>query len=587
MTSMTSIFSHLSTTVSGWSNAYFGQTRSRSKLNVIAGYDQSNNLYEASVTGWCPTGTAHFKGAPSVTVTSQTMRASVRLDRDARYALILVGLARGGDARHVFVLGLARGGDAVNGHADKDLPHLTRAVQWARTATTTVGTEVGEALEVARADAGGGSRGEQREAVVDRLVEDADCSNIEGVDDLARALVGITLGGAKTGRGTCFRCGGVAALQARERRTTCNCGCLENEMHGVAVQNAKDWGEGRGNVPEASGSPTSPEPKPSMPTRKHFLIYEVAVEKQATNCVEDALKGPRRDTERGRNRREGDEEGEAEAEAEAEAEIHKAEGEHGRAMREDGRQKAETKGVKADERAEAEGGGEGKRRRFLDGGQKVAKITKSARLAHRVTQIDTDTLIDHICEEAERIKNRCRRMEVETEAANKKRVKEDRSTRRAPTETEEPPKQSLDEGTLSATRPKDWTLMRTSEGKIHPEKICSGLILTKARECTASHGPQPGSIIKDDFYFRESALLEGEQNNLPLTKRVTADGAHPACGDSDVSEGPRGLEHALSSTAVDSEAAGPHTVETRGRANWLAQGNVTEPWPPSQKPRRP
>jgi len=47
MTSMTSIFRRLSTTVSGWSNAYFGQTRSRSRLNVIAGYDQSNDLYEA------------------------------------------------------------------------------------------------------------------------------------------------------------------------------------------------------------------------------------------------------------------------------------------------------------------------------------------------------------------------------------------------------------------------------------------------------------------------------------------------------------------------------------------------------------
>ncbi|KAI0289512.1 cyclopropane fatty acid synthase [Russula brevipes] len=47
MTAMTSIFRRLSTTVSGWSNAYFGQTRSRSRLNVIAGYDQSNDLYEA------------------------------------------------------------------------------------------------------------------------------------------------------------------------------------------------------------------------------------------------------------------------------------------------------------------------------------------------------------------------------------------------------------------------------------------------------------------------------------------------------------------------------------------------------------
>jgi hypothetical protein len=36
----------------------------------------------------------------------------------------------------------------------------------------------------------------------------------------------------------------------------------------------------------------------------------------------------------------------------------------------------------------------------------AAQIMTSAQLAHRITQIDTDTLIDHICEEAERIKNR-------------------------------------------------------------------------------------------------------------------------------------------------------------------------------------
>ena len=95
---------------------------------------------------------------------------------------------------------------------------------------------MGEALEVARADAGGSSRGGQREAVVDRCdvrlglanvddeagertcgvelccrpVEDADCRDIEEVEDLARALVGIALGGAKTGRGTRFGRGGVA-----------------------------------------------------------------------------------------------------------------------------------------------------------------------------------------------------------------------------------------------------------------------------------------------------------------------------------------------------------------------------------------
>jgi hypothetical protein len=68
--------------------------------------------------------------------------------------------------------------------------------------------------------------------------------------------------------------------------------------------------------------------------------------------------------------------------------------------------------------------------------------------------------------------------------------------------------------------------------------------------------------------------------------RATADGAHPARSDSDVPEDPRGLERALASTAVDSEAAGPRTVETRGKTNWPAQGNATEPRPPSQKPTR-
>ena len=65
-----------------------------------------------------------------------------------------------------------------------------------------------------------------------------------------------------------------------------------------------------------------------------------------------------------------------------------------------------------------------------------------------------------------------------------------------------------------------------------------------------------------------------------------ADGARPTRGDSDVPEDPRGLERAFASTVVDSEATGPRTVETRGRANWPVQGNATEPRPPSQKPTR-
>lgn len=41
----------------------------------------------------------------------------------------------------------------------------------------------------------------------------------------------------------------TVGLQACERRATCSCRCLENEVRGVAAQNANDRGEGRGNVP--------------------------------------------------------------------------------------------------------------------------------------------------------------------------------------------------------------------------------------------------------------------------------------------------------------------------------------------------
>jgi hypothetical protein len=43
----------------------------------------------------------------------------------------------------------------------------------------------------------------------------------------------------------------VAELQAHEKCTTCGCGCLENKVHGVAVQNVKDQSEWRGNIPES------------------------------------------------------------------------------------------------------------------------------------------------------------------------------------------------------------------------------------------------------------------------------------------------------------------------------------------------
>jgi cyclopropane-fatty-acyl-phospholipid synthase len=47
MTSLNTVFKRFSSALSGWSNALFGQTRIRSRLNVIAGYDQSNELYKA------------------------------------------------------------------------------------------------------------------------------------------------------------------------------------------------------------------------------------------------------------------------------------------------------------------------------------------------------------------------------------------------------------------------------------------------------------------------------------------------------------------------------------------------------------
>ena len=83
-------------------------------------------------------------------------------------------------------------------------------------------------------------------------VEDTDCHDVEEVEDLACALIGIAQEaweGRKQDGGLVLD---TVELQAHERRTACGGGCLENEVHGVAVQNAKDWG-GRGNVPEGLG----------------------------------------------------------------------------------------------------------------------------------------------------------------------------------------------------------------------------------------------------------------------------------------------------------------------------------------------
>ncbi|KAI0641779.1 cyclopropane-fatty-acyl-phospholipid synthase [Trametes meyenii] len=44
---MSSLYSRLAAAFSGLRNAFFGQTRSRARLNVIASYDQSNELFQA------------------------------------------------------------------------------------------------------------------------------------------------------------------------------------------------------------------------------------------------------------------------------------------------------------------------------------------------------------------------------------------------------------------------------------------------------------------------------------------------------------------------------------------------------------
>ncbi|KAI0284784.1 hypothetical protein BC826DRAFT_973227 [Russula brevipes] len=134
--------------------------------------------------------------------------------------------------------------------------------------------------------------------------------------------------------------------------------------------------------------------------------------------------------------------------------------------------------------------------------------------------------------------------------------------------------------------------------------------------------PQPGSNIEgQDVYLGASALLEGEQNNLLLVGSkqavtrptpnlaqipgmpnlglpstpaeeadegagATANSTDPAYGVFNVPGGPRGLEHALAITKVDSEAAELRMVESRRRTNWPAQENATKPRPPSQKPTR-
>jgi hypothetical protein len=45
MTGLSSFTHRLATTLSGWTNAFLGQTLSRARLNAVASYDQSNELF--------------------------------------------------------------------------------------------------------------------------------------------------------------------------------------------------------------------------------------------------------------------------------------------------------------------------------------------------------------------------------------------------------------------------------------------------------------------------------------------------------------------------------------------------------------
>ena len=51
MSAISSLYSRLASALSGLRNAFFGQTRSRARLNVIASYDQSNELFKVRFTG--------------------------------------------------------------------------------------------------------------------------------------------------------------------------------------------------------------------------------------------------------------------------------------------------------------------------------------------------------------------------------------------------------------------------------------------------------------------------------------------------------------------------------------------------------
>lgn len=46
MDGFSSAFTRITSAISGLSNAFLGQTRSRARLNAIASYDQSNELFK-------------------------------------------------------------------------------------------------------------------------------------------------------------------------------------------------------------------------------------------------------------------------------------------------------------------------------------------------------------------------------------------------------------------------------------------------------------------------------------------------------------------------------------------------------------
>jgi hypothetical protein len=49
MASLTSVFKRLNLAVSGLYSAFFGQTLAQSRLNVVASYDQSNELFKVGL----------------------------------------------------------------------------------------------------------------------------------------------------------------------------------------------------------------------------------------------------------------------------------------------------------------------------------------------------------------------------------------------------------------------------------------------------------------------------------------------------------------------------------------------------------